>query len=192
MKMKAPCANLRTTDVRTYWAKRDLSAVMIRFDYSPDEHEASVWDGGLDRVESAKEEWVVLLLRQAANVNHNRVARGDAPGESQVFIAARRIEKRCIDAARKEADFAVALRLEPRDEFAGRHEGAERAVVKTAQPSGDHRLQQSKPVVARVLVEVRVETRRDRYAHPVRRVHRRPAERSLGCDVNEVGLARAP
>jgi hypothetical protein len=42
MKIEAPCSNLRTSDVRTYWAKKDLGAVMIRFDYSPDASEQSI------------------------------------------------------------------------------------------------------------------------------------------------------
>ena len=33
----APCNILQKTDHRVYWAKRDLAAVMIRFDFSPNE-----------------------------------------------------------------------------------------------------------------------------------------------------------
>jgi hypothetical protein len=41
LKLEAPCAHLRLSDARTYWAKPDLGAVMARFDYSPDSHEQS-------------------------------------------------------------------------------------------------------------------------------------------------------
>ncbi|MBI3179958.1 MAG: hypothetical protein HYZ27_09875 [Deltaproteobacteria bacterium] len=40
--LRAPCDFLRLTDTRTYWATKDLAAVMIRFDYSPTQNEASV------------------------------------------------------------------------------------------------------------------------------------------------------
>ncbi len=39
--LNAPCDFMRLTDTRTYWAKSDLAAVMIRFDYSPTDNEAS-------------------------------------------------------------------------------------------------------------------------------------------------------
>lgn len=39
--LQADCADLRFTDARIYWAKRDLGAVMIRFDYSPNDNEMS-------------------------------------------------------------------------------------------------------------------------------------------------------
>jgi len=42
LRLKAPCSELRLTDTRTYWAKKDLGAVMMRFDYAPDAHEMSI------------------------------------------------------------------------------------------------------------------------------------------------------
>lgn len=37
MDMKVPCSLIKNTDSRTYWGKRDVSASMVRFDYSPNE-----------------------------------------------------------------------------------------------------------------------------------------------------------
>ncbi len=39
--IKAPCDHLRMKDQRIYWAKKDLGAVMMRFDYSPTDNEIS-------------------------------------------------------------------------------------------------------------------------------------------------------
>jgi hypothetical protein len=41
-KMRASCPYLRWTDSRIYWAKKDLGAVMIRFDYSATDNEYSI------------------------------------------------------------------------------------------------------------------------------------------------------
>jgi hypothetical protein len=41
LKLTAPCQYLRMTDYRTYWAKKDLAASMLRFDYSATYHEKS-------------------------------------------------------------------------------------------------------------------------------------------------------
>lgn len=40
--IKAPCDHLRMKDQRIYWAKKDLGAVMIRFDYSTTDNEISL------------------------------------------------------------------------------------------------------------------------------------------------------
>jgi len=42
MKLEADCELMRYTDHRTYWAKKDLGAVMIRFDWGPPKNESSV------------------------------------------------------------------------------------------------------------------------------------------------------
>jgi hypothetical protein len=42
LRLAASCADLRLTDTRTYWAKKDVGAVMMRFDYSPNDNEMSV------------------------------------------------------------------------------------------------------------------------------------------------------
>lgn len=39
--MTTSCVLLKQTDKRTYWAKDDLAASMVRFDFSPSEHEKS-------------------------------------------------------------------------------------------------------------------------------------------------------
>lgn len=42
MKLAADCELMRYTDHRTYWGKKDIGAVMIRFDWGPPKNEASV------------------------------------------------------------------------------------------------------------------------------------------------------
>jgi hypothetical protein len=42
LELRGDCDRLRYTDHRTYWGKKDLGAVMIRFDHGPPKNEASV------------------------------------------------------------------------------------------------------------------------------------------------------
>ena len=42
MKLTADCELLRYSDHRTYWGRKDIGAVMIRFDWGPPKNEASV------------------------------------------------------------------------------------------------------------------------------------------------------
>ena len=55
MDMSAACADIKQSDKRIYWAKDDLAAAMVRFDYSPYEQEKSArfvvnaaWNRGKD------------------------------------------------------------------------------------------------------------------------------------------------
>jgi len=79
-KMKASCPHLRWTDSRIYWAKKDLGAVMIRFDYSATDNEYSIrfplsvaWSFGkklnLSLVSAVKDEDMEIRLKHYGKVN---------------------------------------------------------------------------------------------------------------------------
>src|SRR4051794_13979102 len=97
-----------------------------------------------------------------------------------------------VDGAAQQAHVAEPVRFEKRGQLRGRHQRRIGAIVEAAQVRVDDRRQESETVMARVIVETRVEASADWNAEPSRGAERSQTERTFGCDIENVGPLRFP
>jgi len=127
-----------------------------------------------------------------ADIKRHRRAVCCAPVAAQLRASVCRREQPGIDPARPYTQVLNALDCPFAAQVFGRHQRGMSPVVEFAQVGGDRLFQKTYAVVLTVTVEVGVKTGGNRKLQLDRRSQRRPAQRSFGGDVHDVGPLQRP
>jgi len=157
-----------------------------------DEDEARLRPYLLQTPEGLDRQAEVLLRRDAAEVDRRKAVAVDAPFLAQGRVATLGFELAAVHRARQQADPVEALFAEELLQLLGRHQGGIGLVVEAPHPAQCGCLQPGHAVIGQVLVEAGMEAGRDRNAEAPRGPQGRPAQRSLGGDVDRVRTLLLP
>jgi hypothetical protein len=142
--------------------------------------------------EGAEQRIEILLRRDPADEHDDGCVGCDAPSAAQRFVASVRMEQPRIHAARNDADALEAEVAQALAQLMGRHHGCQRWRCATSAGNERWGIQPCGAVMGAVCVKVGVEVARAGDLQLAGGANARPAERSFGDHVHDIGALLPP